>query len=202
MYPHSTTKRCPKCGIEKPRDAFGKANRRDGLQTYCKECHRVMLRRGAVTTRAIPVADRFWRHVEKTDGCWIWTASKDANGYGRINGGQGHPVLATHVSWELANGPIPEGMGILHRCDNPPCVRPDHLFLGDQAINMQDCAEKGRTTRGERSASAKLTAQQAREIRTRYAQGGISQSALGREYGLCQATIRELIIGETWKHLD
>lgn len=105
------------------------------------------------------------------------------------------------VSYELAHGPIPEGLGVLHRCDNPACVRPEHLFLGDQEANMGDCSSKGRTTIGERSASAKLTEADVLTIRACYAAGGVSQGALAREYGLCQATVSELLRRLTWRHV-
>lgn len=156
------------------------------------------------TSKRRPLAERFWEKVDKSGPCWLWTASKDRNGYGRIMrpGGRGGPLLATRVSWELAYGPISPGMGVLHHCDNPSCVRPDHLFLGDQALNMRDCAGKGRTTRGEHSRSAKLTEDDVREIRRRYREGGISQTALAREYGLCQASVHELVSGKTWGHVQ
>ena len=90
---------------------------------------------------------RFWEKVDKTDDCWVWISSKISSkpnrGYGRI-WVNGKPELAHRISWEIANGPIPKGMQVLHRCDNPSCVRPDHLFLGTQRDNMQDSIEKGR----------------------------------------------------------
>lgn len=91
------------------------------------------------------IEERFWEKVRKSpepDGCWEWTASKFRNGYGSF------VVLgerrAHRVSWEIHNGPIPDGLWVLHKCDNPSCVRPDHLFLGDRRTNMLDCVSKGR----------------------------------------------------------
>lgn len=92
-------------------------------------------------SRRAPIADRFWAKVEKTEGCWEWTGSKSRKGYGQFNEGRAH-----RVSWEMHNGPIPEGMFVCHHCDNPPCVRPDHLFIGDNAANMRDAFAKGRHT--------------------------------------------------------
>jgi hypothetical protein len=92
-----------------------------------------------------PLAERFWRYVERSTGCWLWIGCRQRPGYGRIGreGGKG-TRYAHHVSWELHYGPIPEGQQVLHRCDNPPCVRPDHLFLGSQLENVRDMWDKGR----------------------------------------------------------
>lgn len=89
---------------------------------------------------------RFWRKVTKTSGCWEWSASRNAHGYGQIAAPRPlkRPLLAHRVSWEIHNGPIPIGLLVLHRCDNPHCVRPDHLFVGDQKLNMQDMVSKKR----------------------------------------------------------
>lgn len=95
-----------------------------------------------------PIADRFWEKVQKSDGCWTWTGSRYHNGYGYLHFGtrtERKPLRAHRVSWELHNGDILDGLWVLHRCDNPSCVRPDHLFLGDRKANMEDCSRKGRT---------------------------------------------------------
>jgi hypothetical protein len=92
----------------------------------------------------ISTEERFWRHVDKSSDCWVWT------GYRHHRDGYGHfkldrkPVRAHRMSYEFEHGKIPEGMNVCHRCDNPPCVRPDHLFLGDQSVNLKDAYEKGR----------------------------------------------------------
>lgn len=103
--------------------------------------------------RRLPFADRFWSKVEKSEGCWTWNGALQTNGYGKIYAGpspgsakRGSAVMAAHrASWVLHFGEIGDGLSVLHRCDNPLCVRPDHLFLGDHAANMRDCAAKGRT---------------------------------------------------------
>ena len=92
-----------------------------------------------------PLEERFWEKVEKTDGCWKWTASTNGVGYGMIRvSNKKHRDCAHRVSWMLAHGEIPKGKWILHKCDNPGCVNPEHLFLGDNTANVQDMHRKGR----------------------------------------------------------
>lgn len=95
-----------------------------------------------------PVA-RFNTKVRETEDCWLWTAGTDKDGYGKfwING---ETVRAHRVSWEFCYGPIPEGMDVLHHCDNPPCIRPEHLYLGSDTENMADRDKRGRTATGDR----------------------------------------------------
>lgn len=90
-----------------------------------------------------PVADRFMRLVEKTEGCWLWKASL-RRGYGQFFIARGLTVRAHRFSYELHIGAIPDGMMVCHRCDNPICVRPEHLFLGTAKDNARDMIEKGR----------------------------------------------------------
>lgn len=93
-----------------------------------------------------PLTERFWRKVDKSagpEGCWPWTGSRHGFGYGFVSAG-GKRRGAHRVSWELANGPIPDGLSVCHRCDNPPCVNPAHLFLGTVGDNTRDMMAKGR----------------------------------------------------------
>ena len=98
-----------------------------------------------------PVSERFWAKVQKTPACWVWTASTSRNGYGKFRLPEGPLTSAHRISWEWAYGPVPEGMCVLHRCDNPPCVRPEHLFLGTIADNNHDCVTKGRHSSSRKS---------------------------------------------------
>lgn len=148
---------------------------------------------------------RFWRKVEKSSGCWEWTGTLEKNGYGRVRTSNPRRQVFVHrASWELAHGPIPEGLFVLHKCDNPKCVNPVHLFLGTQQDNIDDMRQKGRAinVRGERHGRAKITEVQAREILARYAAGGITQQALADEYRLHPIYLNKIITGKSWTHLQ
>ena len=143
--------------------------------------------------------DRLWAKVNKGEsegGCWLWTAGK-RDGYGRFSV-EGRVLSAHRFARELLVGPIPEGLCCLHKCDTPACVNPDHLFLGTREDNMADRAAKGRGARGENHGRAKLTEAQVLEIRTVYALGSICQRQIGWWYGVAQATIADVLRGDTW----
>lgn len=109
---------------------------------------------------------------------------------------------ASHrASWEMHNGPIPEGQWVLHHCDNPPCVRPDHLYLGSNTENVRDRTDRGRE-RGEHHGMAIVTEAEVREIRRRYADERISQQRLGADYGLSQTAVSQIVLKKCWKHVD
>lgn len=160
-------------------------------------------------TRTTP----FWDRVEKTDGCWPWKGAK-VSGYGKITI-TGRIWRAHRRAWFLVNGPIPPALDVLHHCDNRPCCRPDHLFLGTNADNIADRVAKGRSprgdshwsrrhpekmARGEAVGGAKLTAAQVSEIRSRHAEGEASYS-LGPRFGVSPRTIRDITSGKLWKHV-
>lgn len=122
------------------------------------------------------VVSRYWKYVVKGKDCWSWTASKN-HGYGQLSNGKGKsPVKAHRVSWYIHNGPIPSGLNVCHRCDNPECTNPKHLFLGTQKENMTDAYIKGRIDNfkhgeGEESSSATLSNSQVAELREEYKNG-------------------------------
>lgn len=138
-----------------------------------------------------PVSVRFWAKVDKrgSDECWPWTANRDGDGYGQLTvleGDRRTTEKAQRVSWRLANGPIPDGMLVLHRCDNPPCVNPAHLFLGTHRDNVADCDAKGRR------AQATFDRRAADEVRRRHASGE-SQVSLAASYGTSRITIWRIV---------
>jgi len=148
--------------------------------------------------RTRPADDRFvgmWE-VDPVSGCWNWTGRLGANGYGYLHE-QGKTVLAHRYSYKKAHGSIPKGLFICHKCDNPRCVRPDHLFLGDQLANMRDCALKGRSSRGSQRPTAKLTEAIVAAARLE----GLSAKALAERFRIRKQTARKALVGVTWKHV-
>lgn len=171
-----------------------------------------------------PLADRFWPKVARrgANECWPWLGAKHPGGYGRLSlGGRGSRMApATHVAWTIATGTeVPDGMSICHRCDNPPCVNPGHLFLGTKGDNARDMISKGRgrqprlsgaahplvldssrAARGEAHGRSILTAAKVAEIRERYARGETITS-LSLRFVAVRTTIRLIVTRKTWKHV-
>lgn len=133
-----------------PIEGCGRERGLGGRRRLC-EAHYWRLRRfgsaDAVTPppKKTPRDERFWQKVEKTDTCWLWRGSKNTTGYGQLR--TDRLEKAHRISWEIHNGPIPDGLAVLHACDNPPCVNPSHLWLGTQADNARDRQAKGRQNR-------------------------------------------------------
>lgn len=150
--------------------------------------------------KAAPLAERFWAKVAKSEGCWEWQGNQGRHGYGRLRSTSYHSVFAHRVAWELTYGPIPDGLEVCHKCDNPPCCRPDHLFLGTSAENLADMRAKGRGARGERHGSAKLLDSQVMTIRQRLA-AGANVYSLASEYDVTPDTIWLIRRRRTWQHL-
>ena len=161
--------------------------------------------------------ERFWAKVDATGGpsaCWPWLGAL-TKGYGYL--GRGNRSWYAHrFAWQQVIGPIPNGLLVCHRCDNPPCCNPVHLFLGTDADNVRDMIAKGRIAtgskhrsrthpetirRGEDHHSARLTVADVRAIRLRYRQGGIRQRDLGQAYGVTQTMIGRIVRGTAWRHV-
>lgn len=147
--------------------------------------------------------ERFWEKVDvrDPDECWEWQAGKTVEGYGRIYTGKISLDMAHRVSYELHHGPIPEGMKVLHKCDNPPCCNPAHLFLGDDLVNVCDKIAKGRSNMptGERHHGARFTNEQVREVRRLFATGNYTQRGLARMFGVNRISIRGIVRGESYQ---
>jgi hypothetical protein len=153
------------------------------------------------------LAQRFWDkvHHEPNTGCWLWSGAADHLGYGSIRINK-RTFRAYRVAWELTNGAIPSGLEVCHRCDHPPCVNPEHLFLGTHADNMADMRRKGRmrmpNTRGESNSNAKLTDALALEIFRRCLDvGGCGQREIARQLGVHHMVVNHIWKRRSWRHV-
>ena len=158
-------------------------------------------------------AERFWAKVNKEgeNGCWNWTAGLNTCGYGKLklNG----KISSAHRYSYVLNHPLTIDLWehreicVCHRCDNRKCVNPSHLFLGSNADNTRDRDAKGRgnysntAEKGEKHPASKLTEQQVREIKIKYANGGITHRQLALEYGVIRQTVGLIINRKNWKHI-
>jgi len=153
---------------------------------------------------------RFWSRVDKSagpDGCWFWTASRGHGGYGAV-WWNGCMTSAHRVAYRVAVGEIPSGMCVLHKCDNPLCVNPEHLFFGTQQDNLSDMTSKGRqavgasvvTRRGEECNFSKLTAPQVQEIR-RLDSSGVSSADISSKFGISRKYIWRIVSKKSWTHV-
>ena len=143
----------------------------------------------------------FWAKVNKSDGCWEWNASRNNKGYGRFLA-RGQSTGAHRVSYELHNGPIPNGMSVLHKCDNPPCVNPAHLFLGTNADNNADKMAKGRhrALKGSDHRLAKMT--EADVVVIKSTRGVLPGYIVAECFGVVQTTISNIHSGHSWSHVQ
>ncbi len=156
----------------------------------------------------------FWSRISKTDpsGCWLWTGVLFKNGYGRFPLRPKRTVGSHRIAWMLVRGPIPRGLLVCHNCpegDRRDCCNPDHLFLGDQNDNQDDCTRKGRrpkglrpdrVARGERCGSAKLDERMVKAIRRAYADG-CTQVQIANWFDLSQPSVSSIIRGTKWSHV-
>lgn len=213
---------CANCHIEEHEEI----NERNSFRANCFACHkefktdRYKAKAGARLycgykcrdrhRRKVAVEDgpttRFWEHVTMMgDGHWTWTGSfSGETPVVAITNRDGSPGVRTaaRFCWELHNGAIgdPE-MKVIRTCDNPACVNPDHLILGTSHDKMRICSERGNTTRGEKSASAKITEAQVVEIRRRYGEGNVTQSQLAAEFGMSQGSVGDIVRKRRWAHV-
>ncbi len=170
-----------------------------GVANYCGvSCRNQFGNHGNPVGYRGSAEERFWAKVDKTPGqgpkgkCWTWTGARNRKGYGVFAPSHGKCVLANRFAWTLDHGEIPDGMGALHHCDNPPCVR--CLFLGNDLDNVRDRESKGRTL------NRKLTEAQVREIKARLARGEL-QRTIAPDYGICRSMVGLISTGAAWDHV-
>ena len=160
----------------------------------------------------LTLAERFASHTMQADsGCVQWTAAKNRKGYGFVGVG-GKLRIASRVAWELARGEIPQGMCVLHHCDNPPCVNPDHLFLGTKADNGADMVAKGRQARGDRHGSRLHPESRQRgsgHVRAKLTEADVlkiladkrPKRIVAKEYGVSHHSVHLIRHRKTWRHV-
>jgi hypothetical protein len=184
----ATLKTCPACGNQFPR-------------TTVHEYRKVVCSPECAKAYYVNTMDDFHSLVQKRgeDECWIWTGPMDGKRYGVIGiGGKQHKAHA--LAYEVAHGPITKGLFACHKCDNPSCCNPSHIFIGTAADNAADMKAKKRSAWGERAWAAKLTTDAVRQIRTQRA-SGMSATALAGMYGVTPAAISKVALGRTWSNV-
>jgi len=170
--------------------------------------------KGSYHQRFKTIEERFWEKVDKSGDCWIWTAAKNSDGYGRFRV-NGKCVGAHRIAYLLTFDSIPDGLQVCHACDNPACVNPIHLFLGTQRDNIVDMVAKGRQrgapgdtnasrlyperlARGVKNVNAKLTEEDVREIRYLHEEFGTTGADLAKQRKVCKSTICRILQRKTW----
>jgi DNA-binding XRE family transcriptional regulator len=197
------SKRCEHCG------SIIERRRRDAATTWeaRRFCSRVCGSKGTASKRSSPIEARFLARIDKTSsrcGCWEWMGPKNAYGYGILTSGRTARFAAHRFSFVYHKGSdLPDGLEVMHACDNPGCVNPAHLHIGTHADNMADCARKGRARPprlpGESNPRAKLTYDQVAEIRLIFRSGSATQADLARRFGVSKSAVQFIVSGQHWK---
>lgn len=143
--------------------------------------------------------EKLLSRINKTETCWLWTGHCDQNGYGRLLIGPNRKDMAHRLSYTLFIGPIPDGLYLLHSCDNPTCVNPDHLRPGTHDNNMNDMVIRGRSLRGEKHNISKLKNDDVRIIRLLAKE--MTHTELARMFNVSIGNISHIISGRNWSHL-
>lgn len=142
-----------------------------------------------------------WK-LNSDSGCWEWTASLAGKGYGQIKiPGERKQMYAHRLSWMIHKGEVPQGKSVLHRCDNPKCVNPNHLFVGTHQDNSTDMKGKGRHLYGERNDRSILTESDVRAIKTLLEEGSLPQWRIAEMFGIQQMQVSRIKRGLRWSHV-
>lgn len=195
MHPNNTTQEIPygycKCGCGQKTNVITRSDPKRGyvIGEYYTYLPGHFARH---TYRA-----RFWKRANPgpANECWLWLGNTTGTGYGQLSI-DGYPKLAHRLSWEMHNGPIPDGLWVLHKCDNHGCVNPNHLFLGTPQDNTQDMIKKGRRAR----INVKLTEDKVVAIRQRVERGE-RRCDLAQEFGVSRSTVSDITKRKIWKHI-
>lgn len=201
FYPYKQT-RCRACYAEVNK-AWAQANR-DRRRELGRKHEMARRRRNGIGPRTIrSVEERLTAKLVREGDCLIFTGTRNPDGYGLIATPDG-ARSAHRIAYTLWVGEIPDDTYVLHSCDNPPCCNHEHLFLGTQADNVKDMEAKGRrrNASGSGHGNTSLTEADVREIRHRYATGGVTQKTLADEFGMTQAGINHIIRRRSWRHVE
>lgn len=175
----------------------------------CKKCNKEFIPTGknhkncTKKCAEVPVIDRFLNKTKIIGDCLVWTGARDTSGYGNFRYLR-KTIKANRMSFVLFRDEIPYGLMVLHKCDNPPCVNPDHLFLGTHKDNYDDMVKKGREVRsgvkGSKSHFAKLNDKKVIEIRA-LIKKGVTQDKISKKYGVSRAHIGNIALRKSWVHI-
>ncbi len=145
--------------------------------------------------------NRFWEKVDnrEKEECWNWQGAIQSKGYGSVGISKKKSALAHRIAYEITNGEIPNGLMVLHKCDNRRCINPNHLYLGTHQDNMKDMVERDRQARGERNARSRLTNEDVENIRRIYGMGNHTQQQVADQFGVSISSIRKILSEEYWK---